>query len=166
MTLLPLPKAHPNLSGKYSPVDASHQHSIYSDCHHLQERLSLHPPQTTIIRALVLQQFFMRACLNNNRVVHVPIGSSSDRSRERAETHKMRSACLVRFPKRCVENIIVLFPRNFRSREKRSRKKTSSQDQTKTQTSRPYHVRQRDRVMRLVRRTGVIPPLVPLLKTA
>ena len=46
--------------------------------------------------------------------------------REIVETHNMRSACRVRLPKRCVENIIVLFPRNFRSRENRSIKEELS----------------------------------------
>ena len=39
------------------------------------------------------------------------------------KTYRMRSACRVRFPNLCVENIIVLFPRNSRSRENRSSKK-------------------------------------------
>ena len=60
MTLPTLPKGLLIWSGKYPPVNRT------SDCHYLQERLSLHAPQTTIIRALVLQQLVVRARLDDN----------------------------------------------------------------------------------------------------
>ena len=41
-------------------------------------------------------------------------------STEPNETHKMRPAYRKRSPNRCVENIIVLFPRNSRRRKDRS----------------------------------------------
>jgi hypothetical protein len=65
-----LPEALPNCSDIGQAHLSIRHTSIHTPGpgseHRSQERLSLHVPQTTIIRALVLQQLLMRTCLNNS----------------------------------------------------------------------------------------------------
>lgn len=67
-----------------------------------------------------------RACLLpalQNRPCTCKLPPPTRRSAQRigiSRTYKMRSACRVRFPNRCEENIMVLVPLKFRRRSKRS----------------------------------------------
>lgn len=65
----------------------------------------------------------MRSGFDYSRVVHVPgkhVVSTQVQSTEDGLTYIIRSACRVRLPNLCEENIMVLFPRSSRRRTNRS----------------------------------------------
>lgn len=93
---------------------------------HLEERAGLQRPDACVFAA-AREQLVVRTGLDDDRVVHVPIHPTRSAEVEGTslqelvkDTHRMMSACLVRFPNRCEENTMVLLPRRVRRRSKRS----------------------------------------------